>query len=781
MSLKSNAKDFMPAELRELVGWSVALLGQVIEKEAGHKQFQFVESMRKEMVQLREDDQAGKLFHLQNLFEKLRKFPAPERHELARSFTLLLELTNACENAYRSFRLAIHEKSAARASRNGSEAIVYVLTAHPTEARSGQNISIFRSIQTTLLHTLENFSSKEMLEKKLFHELELAWRISIVRERAPKVKDEAEHIYSLLFQEDIFASLLDASAEIAPVYIRTWVGGDKDGHPGVDEQIMQESLQLSRAYFLRFVRKNLASARDTLALLPSRPLKSEISKLSRCLAGLKTIRAGDGARVCKFREALHELILAYAKQIGSAHPELKRIKSGLHLFPGMVVPLELRESSEVLMADSKGKNHLAIDRMLALIGRIAQGGDPKWYARGLIVSMASSIEHLLAAEAKVRAALGECKIPVIPLFEELDSLERSVGIIEEMAKDPRIAKDIAKLWGGTIEIMMGYSDSSKESGVLPSRLAIAHAMHRLDALATRRKMRLIFFQGSGGSIDRGGGSVQDQTRWWPKSALRVYKVTVQGEMIERSLASPEITRGQIRRISESTQQALAETAVPPPGECLVKFAAQVSRAYQSLIEMPEFIEVVERATPYPDLSALKFGSRPSRRAAALSVKGLRAIPWVLCWTQTRVLLQTWWGVGSAWQNCDNAARAQLQESFRKDPVFASFVKALGFTLAKVEIPIWKIYLRQSGLHSNIAEKFENIFEKEFQLAVEFFRSVSGENEFLWFRPWLGASIRLRAPMIHPLNLLQILALQERDLHLLRYTVTGIASGMLTTG
>jgi len=772
--------SLLPSELRDLVKWSGAALGDVIKKEVGSQLFQIIERLRDQMANLRDRGERETLAVLEKQLARLRGLDAKERLTVARAFTLLLEIMNACENAYRSHRLVFHT-GGAKPSGPRPEAIIYVLTSHPTEARSPRNIAIFRAIERTLIQALKRNSPRPQLERQLFHQLELAWRIEIVRERTPQVRDEAEHIYSILFEPKILQSLLDVSHDLTPVYIRTWAGGDKDGHPGVDESVMLESLSLSRQSLLGFIARSLAEARETLDLLPGFRLKRECSRLARRLAPLKELKSGDGARIKRLRGELRRFSEKYREEIGASHPSLLRIVRALGIFPGLVVPLELRESSDILMAPPS-RGALPIERMLATLGRISRGGDPRWYARGFIVSMTGAIEHLEAAARRVRQVFGSCRIPVIPLFEEVPSLMNSAAIVRQMIK--RFQRDIRENWNRQLEIMVGYSDSAKESGVLPSRLAIASCMNALDRECQRAKVQAVFFQGSGGSVDRGGGTVQDQTAWWPRSALRIYKVTVQGEMVERSFATPEITRSQFERIFAATSAALARPAIEPHLAVVRKFSDLVARTYEETIARPEFWQIVGHATPYAHLSELKLGSRPAKRAgplAELSVKSLRAIPWVLCWTQTRVLFPTWWGVGAAWKQMSSQDRIRLRAAFAREPVFATFVRALGFTLAKVELPIWKIYLRESGLAREQIDEIEGRFDEEYRAATAFLKSISRSTNPLWFRPWLGESIRLRSPMIHPLNLLQILALQENDVHLLRLTVTGTSSGMLTTG
>jgi phosphoenolpyruvate carboxylase len=262
--------------------------------------------------------------------------------------------------------------------------------------------------------------------------------------------------------------------------------------------------------------------------------------------------------------------------------------------------------------------------------------------------MTESLEHVRLAARLVRRRLGTLGLPVVPLFETEAALARAPEIVSAMLRDREIGGAVRGRWGGYLEVMVGYSDSSKESGVLPSRLRVAQAMRSIDALCARAGVTPIFFQGSGGSVDRGGGTIQEQTAWWPPGALRNYKVTVQGEMVERTLASPEISRRTLERIVRSAGSWESARRAAPGSPALERFAARVAASYRRAVHDEEFLRAVEQATPYRFLDALRIGSRPAKRGRRrVSVEGLRAIPWVLCWTQSRALFPTWWGVGSA--------------------------------------------------------------------------------------------------------------------------------------
>lgn len=770
-----------------MVSASGALLGEIVRRERGDREYRFVEETRKEMASLRGLSVDQAYLRLKKRFQQISRLGREERRAMGHAFSLLLELMNACENAWRTHRLRLKHQEPVQ-FKSVPDGIVSVLTAHPTEARSPENVAIFHRIQELILEAFEKGESGwKIIALRLEHELELAWRVPIARNRKPTVEDEAIYLYSILLKPEILNAILTAN-ETVPFYFRSWVGGDKDGHPGVTEKATQQSLIASRLRLYRFAKNLLKQVEESVLLLPhstdSKKILQKYRSVSKQLQKLKTIEAGDGGRILKIRQALRELSEAYAEAVHVIHPVFEKMRRLFRVFPALVIPLELRESSDILI-ETKAKRGFAIERMLNKIQSISRGGNPRWYARGLVISMTRDFEDIRAAYKLVMRVFGELKLPIIPLFEQASALEHSEEIVEAMLSDSQIRAALPKHWNGFLEVMLGYSDSAKEMGVLPSRLAITQTMRRLDQLCRRKRVVPLFFHGSGGSVDRGGGSIEEQTSGWPKSALCLYKVTVQGEMVERAFSTPEITQRQMGAVvGQWERRALRpekNAHVPGSSAALQKFADRVSQFYRAKVSSPEFLEMVQRATPYSDLQKLRIGSRPTKRAATLSLSSLRAIPWVLCWTQTRTLFPTWWGVGSAWAELSEKDKRDLRQVFKKDALFRSYVKLLGFTLAKIELPIWRLYLEQSGLAPSQIKKAYDDFAQEHARVNAFFHEVSRERDYLWYREWLGESIRLRSPMIHPLNLLQIANRADMDVLLTRETVTGIASGMLTTG
>jgi phosphoenolpyruvate carboxylase len=784
------AKKDLPEALRSIVKTSVAVLGEVIERELGRDAYLRIEGIRKKMASVRTASSGRTTQELDAVYRDLKKRSAKERLDIAVAYTLMLETMNACENAYRTFRLrernehpVLHESDIPLLSNPDVTPITYVLTAHPTESRSSKNIAIFYEIQKFLVRTLERGGKLDRSELKSL--LEIAWRVPIVRSRKPSVEDEAEHLYSVALREENLETILRLSRKETPIYLRSWVGGDKDGHPGVDEVALVNSLQASRRDLNWYARKQLDELGDLLDLFQAPSIQKIRIELKEILSGLREVSKNDGARMKKLHQGVLKLKRHYESKMGEIPEPIRRLEQMLHTFPGLVIPLELREDSGMIMQALTAKKKFAIERMLLKVAEISKGGNPRWYAQGFIISMCQSIEHIEAAADLLTRTLGALKIRVIPLFEQKEALHQSSNIIETMLKRPRFKKALKGDWLNRVEVMLGYSDSSKEAGVFPSRIEVSGTMRLLDQVCKKFNVQPIYFHGSGGSVDRGGGPVEEQLASWSKGALAFYKATIQGEMVERSFASPEIAESQFLKIAETAQRLRKSGDLPKISSHLNDFSAKIEASYRAAVSSERFMTMVESATPYRFLSALKIGSRPAKRASskkgALAVTSLRAIPWVLCWTQTRVLFPTWWGTGSAWSQSNRAQQQALKDAYENHALFRSFVHVLGFTLSKIELPVFNFYLDQSNLPAGEKVYFKKLFEHEYRDTLKFFADLTGEKDPLWFRPWLSQSIVLRSAMIHPLNLLQILAEQEHDLPLLRVAVTGVASGMLTTG
>ena len=481
--------------------------------------------------------------------------------------------------------------------------------------------------------------------------------------------------------------------------------------------------------------------------------------------------------------SIQELSKLYEKTLRAQSEPLKNIIDLLKIFPGLVLPLELREESglvhKALKAPAKEMN---ISRMLMSLERITGGKDVRHYVRGFVLSQTESADDISAGVRLSKKYLGKAVLPVVPLFESAHSLSNSVTIIEEYLANKTAKDTCLRYWDGQLEVMLGYSDSAKENGSFSSRFLIFSAISELDRVISQEGLKPIFFHGSGGSIERGGGSIREQIQWWPPSALAMMKMTMQGEMIYRNYASHEITQRQLDLLFSKSDEVKEPTVLSRQELSLLKrFADSTQKAYRDIVSTPSFMELIELATPYPFLKDLRLGSRPSKRQTTVDLKSLRAIPWVLCWTQTRCLFSTWWGVGTFWESLNQQEQDEYRNLFLRSPLFSSYIKQLGFTLEKANLDIFSFYLSNSKLSDLEKTKYIDSFREEFTKSRHFVLSLTKQSSLIWYRPWLEKSIYLRSPLIHPLSVLQVIALERNEILLLRETVTGIASGMLTTG
>ena len=766
----------LPQRLKHLVNTTIFLLGEVIKEQAGDAFFGEVENIRTMMIKYRGQNSAGRLKNLLKLHQIIDKLPKYQKIQLSQAFTLYLELVNTCEAAYRTWRLQGKKQ---RELPKRPIRLTYVITAHPTESRSPGNILLFHKIQNLCIIFLKK--ENEQTKEKIKHLLKLSWACAVTKHQKPTIEDEANHLFSIVLRKEILEQFLLADDLFGEVRLRTWVGGDKDGHPGVDDKVLLDSLRLSRKKIYAIIDSYLLKVKEMLSILKNKKISGQLLKTEKSLRNLKIVEKKDILKIENFSAQITSLASMYEDFVGSVNPEIKKIQKIMELFPGLVIPLELREDSSVINdAVARTGSLYSIEKMLVKLKDIAGVKKIRNYARGFVISMTRSTKDMLMAATLVEKHLGKLYLPIIPLFETKEALDDAEKIIEDLLSHNTFKEALKSHWNNKMEVMLGYSDSSKGMGVLSSRLMIGKVVNSLDSLIEKAGYSPVFFHGSGGSIDRGGGPIAEQTAWWPPNALKHYKATIQGEMVERTFATAEIAMKHMQGIA--VNNTLVKKQKMHFSKKLMEFSEEARIHYVTKLEESSFLDLLLKATPYNFLDALKIGTRPNKRKAS-HFKNIRAIPWVLCWTQTRVLFPTWWGIGSAWKKYKNdpVMRSSLKKEFQKNKLFSSFIRMLGFTLEKVDMNIWYLYLVLSDLDKKKTDFYYRSFLEEYLLAKDFTRNICGQKNLLWERPWLLESIQLRAPMINPLNILQIIAFKSGNLELLRNTVTGVASGMMTTG
>ncbi|RPE75899.1 phosphoenolpyruvate carboxylase [Vulcaniibacterium tengchongense] len=416
-----------------------------------------------------------------------------------------------------------------------------------------------------------------------------------------------------------------------------------------------------------------------------------------------------------------------------------------------------------------------------------------------IVSMSRSAADALAVLALARiagCADGDGRVPldVAPLFETVDDLDAAPDTLRALFADPVYRRHLAAR-GERQVVMLGYSDSAKDGGMLASRWALQRTQIALTKLAAESGVRIAFFHGRGGSISRGGGKTERAVIAAPRGSVDGYlRLTEQGEVIHRKYGIRAIA---LRNLEQATGAVLRATLRPRPPEpreagwrAIAGELARDSRArYRALVhEDRDFPAYFRAATPIDVIERLRIGSRPSKRAGDGDVSSLRAIPWVFAWSQNRSGLTGWYGVGTALERAlQRHGRDALAEMARDWPFFGTLVDDLEMLLAKSEPGIFERY---SLLAGELHERFHPGIAAEFERTRAAVLAIKGNDELLAGDYRLRQSIRLRNPYVDPISLLQVDLLRrwreagrpdDALLQALVATVNGISAGIQNTG
>jgi phosphoenolpyruvate carboxylase len=440
---------------------------------------------------------------------------------------------------------------------------------------------------------------------------------------------------------------------------------------------------------------------------------------------------------------------------------------------------------------------------------------------------------LLAKEAGLYdPATGISKVRVVPLFETVEDLQKAPHVMTTLFELPLYRAMLAggyqalqdgipaddTTWRLTVnlqEVMLGYSDSNKDSGFLSSNWEIHKAQQALQALTENYGITLRIFHGRGGSVGRGGGPAYEAILAQPgRSVNGRIKITEQGEVLASKYSMPELALYNLEKITAAVvQSSLLRTGfddIQPWHEIMEELAARSRTHYRSLIyEQPDFIDFFHQVTPIEEISQLQISSRPSRRGGKKDLGSLRAIPWVFSWTQSRILLPAWYGVGTSLQSFLDEQPEEhlklLRYFYFKWPFFKVVISKVEMTLSKVDLQIARHYLNELVQSPEDRARFEPVFQQitdEYALTHKMILMVTGNERLLDGDPDLQRSVYLRNGTIVPLGFLQVSLLKrlresKNDLattglvrsryskgELLRgalLTINGIAAGMRNTG
>ena len=394
---------------------------------------------------------------------------------------------------------------------------------------------------------------------------------------------------------------------------------------------------------------------------------------------------------------------------------------------------------------------------------------------------------------------------VVPLFETIEDLRNAAPIMRDFYGLPGIL-DLVKKSGAEQDIMLGYSDSNKDGGIVTSNWELYCAEIALvqifEVLEKSAGVKLRLFHGRGGTVGRGGGPSYDAILAQPPGTVRgQIRLTEQGEVIGSKYANPEIGRRNLETLVAATLEATLLNPTKPATKAFLEAAAKLSQAsmdaYRGLVyETPGFAEFFFDATPVREIAKLNIGSRPSSRKASQKIEDLRAIPWGFSWGQCRMTLPGWYGFGSAVESFLNqptaankkTALSLLQKMYKEWPFFRTLLSNMDMALAKSDLALASRY-SELVPDLKLRKKIFGAIESEWNKTVNALNLVTGEKVRLAKNPALARSIRNRFPYIDPLHHLQIELVRryrsgkhdervQRGIHI---AINGIAAGLRNTG
>jgi phosphoenolpyruvate carboxylase len=420
-----------------------------------------------------------------------------------------------------------------------------------------------------------------------------------------------------------------------------------------------------------------------------------------------------------------------------------------------------------------------------------------------VISKSESVSDVLEAAVLLKeagllqpGANPRSTVDVVPLFETIDDLHRAPGIVAALLEVPAY-RSLVEGRANRQEVMIGYSDSSKDGGYLTSIWNLYRAQVEIAAVTRAAGVRLRFFHGRGGTVGRGGGPAYEAILAQPggtvDSALRI---TEQGEMVAAKFARPAAAR----RNLETMVAATIEASLRPNDAQAVDerwFAAMdrlsvvAMRAYRGLVyEDPDFVAFFRAITPIAEISRLNVGSRPASRTASDRIEDLRAIPWVFGWSQCRVSLPGWFGVGSAFAEvaaADASAEALFRDMHERWPFFRAALSNMGMVLAKSDLAIGRRYAELAP--ATFGPRVFSIIEAEHARAVDWHARITGSDDLLAGNPALTRSIANRFAYLDPLHVLQVDMLRRfragdenvEVTRALELTINAIATGLRNSG
>jgi len=916
--------------LHDDVRWLAASLGRVIRRLEGEAAFETIEGLRQACRARRHGEPDAR--SLDDLIAHVESLSVESCAVTARAFTLFFLLINTAEQvhrvrrarAYREIENAEPQPASAQwamrvlreSGRDASEVeramlrldVRPVLTAHPTESTRRTLLALQSRVADLLLaHDEVPAIERDAIEEMLDGEVELLWITAEVRQDRPSVNDEVSTVLWYLetrfldagarardafvraFEEE-FGTTSEAMQQLAPLQIGNWVGGDRDGNPGVTPEVTIATARRSSYAILGRYASGLGDLAERLSVSasiapPPDELRASIEadckllpavfeanrrrnadeplrlKLSLMLARVESTRrltaARDAGRAAEEPAAYvdavqleRDLLLVRETLIGAGatnacrttvEPMIEMVRShGLHGYlmdvrdhadahraalediaaqlridqlEGDALRAELGKQRHLLNADvALGEETTRVVNTFRAV-RTIQTEMGELAAGTYIVSMATEPDDVLrvlflAREAGLLDLASESphsRLDVVPLFETLDDLERAPAVMRALLADPIYRRQLSAR-RNLQEVMIGYSDSGKDAGILASSWALYETQEKLAEIFRDEGVELRLFHGRGGSVGRGGGSPVSRAlaALPPGTVNGRIKITEQGEIISQQFGllpvaerTLEVTlAGVLLQEFNDWPKAASADELREFRTVMTDLAAHSLAVYRELVHNDEAVfRLFRTATPVDELAEAHFGSRPAYRpGAGQGITGIRAIPWGFGWTQMRLMLTGWLGAGTALAHYASTPDGLdvLRRMAARWPFFDDLLGKIEMVCAKTDLEIARAYVKNLGGDLALLSRLEG----EFKNTVDAVLRTRDSTVLLRDNPVLQSAIALRNPYVDPLSLLQIVMLRRkrqpgeaagdeeaRDAvdGVLATTLSGIAQGLRNTG